>query len=399
MSSIKDYYHILQVHPKAEQDVIEAAYKKLAKKYHPDVSHLNSSQENMQLINEAYSILSQSNERTLYDKKWDQLHHKNFTPIASTKKKYTTHKETNESQVAFLVVRDYFECIKLGKLKEAYQLISKTDRLHISLDDFIHWQKSVNRIFKLDEFTIKRGMQDEDSLSVDSKPLIYRFVITTIDYNCIMDRYEQDILEKKVVYEGKKWFIQLGNVQLKKSVERFEALHHLVQAKGVMKEFVDSYGKYDGQTGLINKKGILDSLSKEVLRYRRYNRRFCIMIVGIRFSKHIAGGTHDEAFLRMASTLDKKTRSLDSVARWSDRDLFILMPETSLEAGLLAAQKIKNTLLVEFKGIYQKLGISFPMAIDVFQEDLPTAIDRLDYLFEMSLSDNEGAIQSIRGRY
>ena len=32
----KDYYEILQVHPLAEQEVIAAAYRRLAMKYHPD---------------------------------------------------------------------------------------------------------------------------------------------------------------------------------------------------------------------------------------------------------------------------------------------------------------------------------------------------------------------------
>jgi DnaJ-class molecular chaperone len=34
----KDYYKILQVDPSAEQEVIEAAYRRLARMYHPDIS-------------------------------------------------------------------------------------------------------------------------------------------------------------------------------------------------------------------------------------------------------------------------------------------------------------------------------------------------------------------------
>ena len=35
--SEKDYYRILQVHPQAEPEVIDAAYRLLMRKYHPDV--------------------------------------------------------------------------------------------------------------------------------------------------------------------------------------------------------------------------------------------------------------------------------------------------------------------------------------------------------------------------
>ena len=44
----EDYYRILQVHYLAEPEVIESAYKRLAKKYHPDVNKNESSVEMMQ---------------------------------------------------------------------------------------------------------------------------------------------------------------------------------------------------------------------------------------------------------------------------------------------------------------------------------------------------------------
>jgi len=41
MATQLDCYGILQVHPKAEKEVIDAAYRKLAAKYHPDVSQVS----------------------------------------------------------------------------------------------------------------------------------------------------------------------------------------------------------------------------------------------------------------------------------------------------------------------------------------------------------------------
>lgn len=38
MYTSEDYYRILQVHYLAEPEIIESAYKRLAKKYHPDVN-------------------------------------------------------------------------------------------------------------------------------------------------------------------------------------------------------------------------------------------------------------------------------------------------------------------------------------------------------------------------
>ena len=57
---MKDYYKILQVAPDASPEVIQMAYKALAKKYHPDLNpgQEEAAQEKMKDVNEAYEILS-----------------------------------------------------------------------------------------------------------------------------------------------------------------------------------------------------------------------------------------------------------------------------------------------------------------------------------------------------
>ena len=69
MDKNKDYYAILGVHPTAEIAVIEAAYKALAKRYHPDVSQDNPEEAHrrMQEINEAHEILSNTTKRKEYE--------------------------------------------------------------------------------------------------------------------------------------------------------------------------------------------------------------------------------------------------------------------------------------------------------------------------------------------
>lgn len=64
----KDYYHILQVHEQAEQEVIEAAFKRLARKYHPDKDSSSGATAKMQELNEAYQVLRDPNKRADYDR-------------------------------------------------------------------------------------------------------------------------------------------------------------------------------------------------------------------------------------------------------------------------------------------------------------------------------------------
>ncbi len=62
-----DYYRLLQVDPLAEEEVIEAAYRRLARKYHPDVYHGPDAIERMRELNLAYGVIGNPAGRLAYD--------------------------------------------------------------------------------------------------------------------------------------------------------------------------------------------------------------------------------------------------------------------------------------------------------------------------------------------
>ncbi len=65
----EDYYQILGIPKNASQDAIRKAYKKLARKYHPDLNPNDKiAEEKFKNIQEAYSILSNPKKREIYDK-------------------------------------------------------------------------------------------------------------------------------------------------------------------------------------------------------------------------------------------------------------------------------------------------------------------------------------------
>ena len=63
----KDYYSILGVERGASEDEIRRSYRKLARKYHPDVSKESDAEARMRDVNEAYDVLRDKEKREAYD--------------------------------------------------------------------------------------------------------------------------------------------------------------------------------------------------------------------------------------------------------------------------------------------------------------------------------------------
>ena len=68
MPELPDAYKVLQVDPEAEDEVIQAAYRRLARKYHPDLADGAEAAARMAAINAAWELIGEPATRAVYDR-------------------------------------------------------------------------------------------------------------------------------------------------------------------------------------------------------------------------------------------------------------------------------------------------------------------------------------------
>lgn len=93
MIFLKNYYETLGVNKDATQEEIKSAYRKLSKKYHPDVNKGNDNAEKLFIeVQEAYKVLKDPETRKAYDERLESPHGSNRT---HTRKKQTAKSYEN----------------------------------------------------------------------------------------------------------------------------------------------------------------------------------------------------------------------------------------------------------------------------------------------------------------
>ena len=63
----RDYYEVMGIARDATQDEVKRTYRKLARKYHPDVSDSSDAEERFKELGEAYAVLKDPEKRAAYD--------------------------------------------------------------------------------------------------------------------------------------------------------------------------------------------------------------------------------------------------------------------------------------------------------------------------------------------
>lgn len=126
----KDYYKILELDTsKVSIEEIRNAYKKQAKKYHPDVNIGNkNAEERFKDINEAYKVLSDPGSRRKYDRMWNSHIGKKKSKIESESKK------EKRTSIISDVLNTFFGITSISKNKNNKKEILKGENIETQID-------------------------------------------------------------------------------------------------------------------------------------------------------------------------------------------------------------------------------------------------------------------------
>ena len=368
----EDYYKILQVHYLAEPEIIDSAYKRLAKKYHPDINKSKDAKEIMQSLNKAYEVLSNPGKREVYNMKWKE---NNETP-----------KEHDYNPMAKSVLNEYFGSIAGNQLDLAYELISNVDKENISKDEFINWQKAVSVVYRLLEYNCKFNQALTDKLLCGHLYNdVKEFNVAIEEYNEVMDMVEKSIIKKMVVLDkDDKWRVFIGHEKIQPLIGKFKSLTGLLNAKSVIQELTENHSRIDSLTGILNQKGVREEIEGEIQRFERYGNSFSLVLCEVQMDKIIkkerTQEIEDFIISSVTEILINNLRKIDIIGAWEKNKFLILLPETDLVSAIKVANKIKEIFRAEVirKGsIVYKISASFGIAeyVSSLEETLGKLID------------------------
>jgi curved DNA-binding protein len=136
--SYTDYYEVLGIPHDADQDAIRSAYRKLARKYHPDLNSDSDAEERFKELGEAYEVLSDAEKRERYDRlgaRWREAEHE--APGESFEQ-FFAHEGFGDGETRVEFGDDLFEALfgtRAGRARGPLRGHDRIALLELSLED------------------------------------------------------------------------------------------------------------------------------------------------------------------------------------------------------------------------------------------------------------------------
>lgn len=349
MDNWQDLYVILQVHPDAEQDMIQNAYKRLCKKYHPDVNPLPQAAERIKRINGAYEVLGNEARRRAYHLEWQRRNSGRAaaSPRVEVRERVVyVNREAPPShggtQAAYQALRDYFIHLSTHRFKEAFTLVSETDKKRISYGDFVEWQESVTSLYEIGDFGLRLFKRyDAFKLNPELGHKTEEYTVSIAEKDKSTGKVKRYAFNKYAVFEGFRWKVYLGYRSLAPFMMRFRMMATTpeeAQILGLWNRYRDDHDIF---MGLPNLKGFEKSFETLVYTNRRYGREFSAAVLQASLPGLVGINGQRELTLKyIGYILSCKVRCVDTAAYLGDDRFGLLLAETDKPRAALAVRRL-----------------------------------------------------------
>lgn len=311
MIKSKNFYEILQVQYNAEVEVINAAYKNLCKKYHPDICKGKSSKEIIVKLNIAYDTLKDQQKRSQYDKN-----------LAISKSIIQPINNVNHECEKTMI--SYISCLKNEEYNKAYELISAIDKKYITLKKFVEWQKEVSNLYVIGNFKVEYFNKNEEYQTKSNKKVtVYEFDITVREKQLSDNTIQNFSFSKMVIREKGTWKVLLDFQEVDSLINKF---------------YLQSMKK-NTEKNIVSFKQFIDIVRLESERYNRYQRNYALAIFDL-----VSGAKTDKIrkdyILDGIDVVQENIRTSDFMCLYKNEYILIMLPETDGEGVNYVCEKL-----------------------------------------------------------
>ena len=172
------------------------------------------------------------------------------------------------------------------------------------------------------------------------------------------------------------------NQRRKRSEEQLKAMVLQLQ---LSRRTLEQESKTDPLTHLYNRRGMLELLTSEMTRSKRYNRPCSLIMCDIDYFKKINdkyghdGG--DQCLISLSQLLHQQLRTQDAISRWGGEEFLIMLPETNQRQALAVADKLRQSVAqTPFHYRNQRIALAITAGVAEFdtRSGLESSIERAD---------------------
>lgn len=366
-----DYYRVLEVHYDARPEIIQAAYKRLSRLYHPD-SATTADAAKMKLLNEAYQILHDTQRRSEYHAKW--LEHCSARNRFVTSGLLTPPGQGDSSiESARAVMELFFQAQKFRKHDEAYLLLTKEDHEHTGADDFATWRNLVEKCYEMQDFKVRYFSSYRKCRIGDTiYPYVAEFAVTVTDMDTLTMEVSSETLHKYTAFDGVSWKVCLGVRSVQKSILQLQLLAEKRENFDPMMLYRSAVSFHDPLTGLLSERGFMEEAGREAQRSKRYHNPFSLAVFKLHQRKDTGDSQEQSSNYRglclFSSILTHSLRGTDISGKLNNDMIICLFIETRIDGAKRAVHKFHRLFEEKLKRQRQENQYFLSHGIVEYQE-------------------------------